>query len=65
MGRLAASADEAGAPSNEIDVTPEMIEAGLIPLFRFHREASHSESVVAEIYRALRRASPLGIRGSL
>ena len=41
----------AGAP--EIKVTPEMIEAGLGPLFRFRREFGDEEKAVSEIYRAM------------
>jgi hypothetical protein len=53
----AASAAEAGAPDNEIEVTPEMIEAGLIPFLRFHRESMDDEVVVRQVYLAMRAAS--------
>jgi hypothetical protein len=40
----------------EIQISPAMVEAGLIPLLRFHRERSDDEDVVREIYLAMRRA---------
>jgi hypothetical protein len=45
-----------GAGASEFEVTPAMIEAGVIPLLRFHRERSNDEDVVREIYLAMRRA---------
>lgn len=42
----------------EIEVTPEMIEAGLLHLARYHRESGETaEDTVIEIFRAMLRAS--------
>jgi hypothetical protein len=47
---------EAGAPEQEIDITPEMIEAGAIEL-AWHGSWKYSnEDVVERIYRAMRLA---------
>ena len=59
-------ARKSGAPKEEIEVTPEMIEAGLDALFRVATSdwslPSHAEirPVVREIYLAMRRSSPTG-----
>jgi ribosomal protein S19 len=37
----------------EIEITPEMIEAGLVHLLRFHRERGHDEEIIRQIYRAM------------
>jgi hypothetical protein len=37
------SAPEAGAPDDEIEITPDTIEAGLVPLFLFTRKVAMSE----------------------
>lgn len=50
-------AEPTGAPEPEIEVTPEMIEAGLAELFSFDREADIPEEKVREIYLAMRRIS--------
>ncbi len=54
---LSAGADEAGAPGTEVEITPAMIEAGLGPLLRYHRECSDEAEVVTEIFRAMVAAS--------
>lgn len=46
-----------GAPEDEIEITAEMIEAGLIELFRFNAEADIPEERVSSLYRAMRRAA--------
>ena len=46
------------AECDEVKITPEMIEAGLSPLFRFHRERDLAEEVVAEIFAAMTKARP-------
>ena len=46
-----------GAPGSEIEITPAMIDAGLIPFLRFHRESSDDEDVVRQIYLAMRRVA--------
>jgi hypothetical protein len=46
----------AGAPANEIEITPEMIEAGLEALYRFPIEdpfESEMRKAVAAVYRAM------------
>jgi hypothetical protein len=51
-------AASAGAPESEeadIEVTPEMIEAGAVLLLGFHLEGSDEDQVVEEIYRIMRR----------
>ena len=52
------SEPEAGAPENEIAITPEMIAAGLIPFLRFYRESSDDETVVREMYLAMVASRP-------
>jgi hypothetical protein len=37
-------------------ITPDMIEAGLVPLFSFHQESSDERRVVADIYRLMLQA---------
>jgi hypothetical protein len=46
----------------EIEVTPEMIEAGLGELMQFSREGDVYEDRVRSIYEAMVRASPSGAR---
>jgi hypothetical protein len=49
---------EAGAPENEVEITPEMIEAGAEVVCRcFDDPTGHSygEHVAVEVYRAMRR----------
>jgi hypothetical protein len=42
---------------NEIEVTPEMIEAGLLHLYRYHPEHGVPDvETVTRIYRAMRAA---------
>lgn len=47
--------DEVGAVSkDEIEVTPEMAEAGLLHLYRYHPETGvDDEDTVVAIYRAM------------
>jgi hypothetical protein len=40
-------------PKAELEITPEMIEAGLGPLLRFNRERDLCEETVREIYCAM------------
>ena len=42
----------AGAPDEEIEITPAMIDAGLGWLFRYDRDFDNAERVVKEIIRA-------------
>jgi hypothetical protein len=51
--------DRPPAPESapEIEVTPEMIEAGLPDLFEFTHETHIAEETVAAIFRKMMRAS--------
>ncbi len=49
------SKESAGAPEAEIEVTPEMIEAGCHALSLFHRKDDPSDEFVKEVYVAMRR----------
>jgi hypothetical protein len=53
----AASKEAAGAPEHEIEVTPEMIEAGVSILASFHPEYDLVEEMTKEIYVAMRRVA--------
>ena len=53
-----ASADGAGAPEREVEITPEMIEAGLDALAGFNRELESGNERVAEIFEAMFWARP-------
>ncbi len=48
---IPAKCGDAGAP--EIEITPEMIEAGAPYLFAFHREGRSEDEVLADIFRAM------------
>jgi len=51
---LAAAHDRAaGAPANEVEITPEMIEAGLKPLFNYDPDFSNEKDIVVEVFRAM------------
>jgi len=43
--------------SEEIEITPEMIEAGLRFLYRFNHEGDERE-IISQIYRAMALAVP-------
>jgi hypothetical protein len=43
----------AGAPEAEIEITPEMMEAGLIWLHSYNREADIPEEIVTSIFREM------------
>ncbi len=47
--------DAGGNPDNEIEVTPEMIEAGIRELFGFDPEWESGAEVVERIYAAMGR----------
>jgi hypothetical protein len=50
---------ESGAPENEIEVTPEMIEAGILYLLQFSpRKGLGEEEAVEAIFRAMYSARP-------
>jgi hypothetical protein len=49
---------EAGAPEQEIEITPEMIEAGACVLCRFETFTADEEYWAKEVYRAMRKAAP-------
>ena len=47
----------AGAPEQDVEITPEMIEAGLEKLFDYDPSFSNEKDIVAEIFRAMLSAS--------
>jgi hypothetical protein len=47
----------AGAPDDEIEITPEMIEAGRSALSRYRYEESNEEKTLAAIFRAMMSSS--------
>jgi hypothetical protein len=49
----------------EIEITPEMIEAGLAELFYYERGADDGAECIAEIYTAMERARLQGARKTL
>jgi hypothetical protein len=56
-----APAPEAGAPEHEIEITPEMIEAGIEAIayaFRGHGETDDFEDIAIAVYSAMRLRSP-------
>ena len=42
-----------GAKDDIPELTPQMIEAGVAHLARFHRDRNNEEDIVADIYRAM------------
>ena len=48
-----ASKGATGAPAREIEITPEMIEAGTACLFDYDPNFSNEKDIVAEIFRAM------------
>ena len=50
--------DSAAAGAPEIEITPEMIEAGRGPLLQFHRERNTEEEAICRIYRAMASVDP-------
>ena len=50
---LVATKVAAGAPEAEIEITPEMMEAGLIWLHSYNREADIPEEIVTSIFREM------------
>ena len=49
---MSTESDRAIEPT-EIEITPEMIEAGIAPLFRFHHDKGNEAEIVKEIFRAM------------
>jgi hypothetical protein len=48
---------EAGAPEDEIEITPKMIEVGALLVLSFHHEyGSSAEDIAVKIYRAMASA---------
>jgi hypothetical protein len=41
------------APIPEPEVTPEMIEAGVVPLLRYHPDRRSEDDTVVEIFKAM------------
>lgn len=52
------------APTEEIEITPEMIEAGASILCGFETETAGEEYWAKKVFLAMMRASHLGSRGS-
>jgi hypothetical protein len=50
--------DGAGAPGPEIEITPEMIEAGALEMAMFDPRVEEREDAVRGIYLAMARVSP-------
>jgi hypothetical protein len=62
----AASPREAGAPEDEMEITPEMIEAGAVELASYHGSEWESlESGGLSIYKAMTRARLPNIASSI
>ena len=40
----------------DAEITPEMIEAGVIPLLRYHPDRASEDEVVVEIFRSMMAA---------
>ena len=47
------SLDATGAPANEIEITPEMIEAGCLALSHYRYEKSNEDEIVTTIFAAM------------
>jgi hypothetical protein len=47
---------KAGAPADEIEITPEMIEAGTLALSKHDEEFESSDEAVVRIFRAMLEA---------
>jgi hypothetical protein len=48
-------------PTAEIEVTPEMIEAGLLELYEYSPETRIAEETVVNIFKKMLMASPVEI----
>ena len=55
-------ADSPALEVQEIEVTPEMIEAGVLHLYRYHPETGvDDEETVTRIFQAMRQLLPGGV----
>lgn len=54
-------AERSAKPVSEIEITPEMIEAGMAELMQFSREADIWEDRLCAIYSAMVRAMASGL----
>ena len=54
-----------GAPANEIEITPEMIERGLIEFFDYDPEGNEAEEIVEKIFLSMLSVSKEKSRRSL
>jgi hypothetical protein len=54
MEIVADSADRPAREKDEIEITPEMIEAGIEILYGYDRESAIAEDTVVAIYLAMR-----------
>jgi hypothetical protein len=59
------SKGSAGAPEDEIEITPEMIEAGAIALSGYDAYLSNAECGAKEIFSAMILAAPAAKRKAL
>jgi hypothetical protein len=60
------TAPEAGAPGDEIEVTPEMLEVGLLQLLMWNPNRCNEEDTVIALYQAMvlaRRSPPTSRQG--
>ena len=51
-------ADRPASPGSEVEVTPEMIEAGVEMLWGFDWSAGFSNEVATDVYRAMADLDP-------
>ncbi len=51
-------APESSPTTDEIEVTPEMVEAGMTELARYRYDHGNEEEVLAAIFRAMEAARP-------
>jgi hypothetical protein len=40
-----------------VEITPEMVEAGVVPLLRYHPDRASEDDIVVEIFRSMLAAS--------
>jgi hypothetical protein len=58
MAALATDSAEAGAPVDEIEITPAMVEAGAVEVASYDPECGTSRDVAIDVFRAMLRARP-------
>ena len=65
MALLHDSADRPDSELDEIEVTPEMIEAGVTELVRFNPDYEAEADAVARIFRAMTVSAPNSQKGRI